>query len=119
MKEKIGQAEVEVAVFGADGQEVQEPLTARERWTLEALDSTLHGNAEFQKQYPGAVLDRIEVMRGIDEVGAGRYYLHYRTSATAAPVEFWGGLSKGKKATVNVKTGQMTVPAGPQTPPPP
>jgi hypothetical protein len=116
MKERIGQAEVEVAVFGADGGEIQEPLTARERWTLEALDSALQGNAEFQKQYPGAALDRIEVMRGMDELGAGRYYLRYRTSATAAPVEFWGGLAKGKKATMNLKTGQVTVPAGSQTP---
>jgi hypothetical protein len=116
MKEMIGQAEVEVAVFGADGREVQEPISARERWTLDALDSALQGNAEFQKQYPGAVPERIEVMRGMDELGAGRYYLRYRTSATAAPVEFWGGLAKGKKSTVNLKTGQVTVPAGPQTP---
>ena len=87
-------------------------MTARERWTLEALDSTLLGNPPFRKQYPGAALERVEVMRGMDELGAGRYYLRYRTSAAPAPVEFWGGLAKGKKATMNLKTGQVTVPAG-------
>jgi hypothetical protein len=54
-------------------------------------------------------------MRGIEELGAGRYYLCYRTSAVPTPVEFWGGLAKGKKPTVNLKTGQVTVPDGPKT----
>lgn len=53
-------------------------------------------------------------MRGMDERGASRYYLRYRTSAAPAPVEFWGGLAKGKKPTINLKTGQVTVPTGPQ-----
>ena len=98
------------------GKPVTEPMTARERSTVEALNTTLLADPPFGKQYPGAALEHVEVMRGIDELGAGRYYLRYRTSAALAPVEFWGGLARGKKATVNLKTGQVTVPAGPQTP---
>jgi hypothetical protein len=67
----------------------------------------------FGKQYPGAALEYVEVMRGMDEMGADRYYLRYRTSTAPAPVEFWGDLAKGKKAKVNLKTGQVKVPAGP------
>jgi hypothetical protein len=117
MKEKIGQADVDVVIFDASGRTVEEPMTPRERSTVEALNTTLLAHPPFGKQYPGAALERVEVMRGIDEMGAGRYYLLYRTSALPTPVEFWGGLAKGKKATINLKTGQVTVPAGRQTPP--
>ena len=116
MKEKIGQADVEVVIFDAGGRPVEEPMTPRERWTVEALNATLLADPTFGKQYPGAALERVEVMRGIEELGAGRYYLRYRTSAAPAPVEFWGGLAKGKKAAINLKTGQVTAPAGSQMP---
>jgi hypothetical protein len=33
MKERIRQADVEVVIFDASGQPVEEPMTARERWT--------------------------------------------------------------------------------------
>jgi hypothetical protein len=114
MKEKIGQVDVEIVIFDAGGQPIEEPMTARERWTVEALNTTLLAHPPFGKQYPGAALERVEVMRGMDELGAGRY-LRYRTSASPAPIEFWGGLAKGKKAAINIKTGQVTVPAGSQT----
>lgn len=35
----------------------------------------------FGKQYPGAALENVNVMRGIEGLGAGRDYLRYRTSA--------------------------------------
>ena len=86
----------------------------RERWTIEALDAALQGAAGFRSQYPGAALERAEIMRGIEEVvRAGT------TCAIARPVRlpsFWGGLAKGKRGTVNLKTGQVTVPIQPQTP---
>jgi hypothetical protein len=97
-----------------DGQPIAEAPTPREHWTVEALDAALQGAAGFQSQYPGAALERAEIMRGIDEMGVGRYYLRYRTAG--APTEFWGGIAKGKKGTVNLKTGQVTVPIQPQTP---
>lgn len=41
MKERIGQADVEVVIVDAGGQTVEEPMTVRERWTVEALNTTL------------------------------------------------------------------------------
>lgn len=114
MKERIGQADVEVVVLDANSQQVQAPLSERERWTIEAVDAALRGDPHFQAQYPGAVLGRVEIMQGIQEMGAGRYYLRYRTDTTTT--EFWGGLAKGRTPTINMKTGQVTVPIQPQTP---
>ncbi len=48
------------------------------------------GKAEFKSAYPGARLERVESMRGMDKHRQGRYYLRYRHASGVT--EFWGTL---------------------------
>ncbi len=114
MKITVNGHEIEAQVIGTDGRPSTEPPTPREHWTLETLDAALMGAAAFRSQYRGATLERAEIMRGVDEVGAGCYYLRYRTAGV--PTELWGGLARTRPG-LDLKRGQVTVAVGAQTPP--
>jgi hypothetical protein len=85
VKEKIGQADVDVVIFDAGGKPIEEPMTARERWTVEAINTTLLADPPFRKQYPGAALERVEVMRSMDKLGAGRHHSALGTEPERGP----------------------------------
>jgi hypothetical protein len=94
--ERINNEDIDVVVMAPDG--TADPtarLTEREVGTIAAVDATLQANAQFQAAYPGARLDHVESMRGIDEYRNGRYYLRYRYGSKAA--EFWGHVGKVPK----------------------
>jgi hypothetical protein len=55
----------------------------------------LQGKAEFKSDYPGARLERVESMRGMDKHRQGRYYLRYRHASGVT--EFWGHLAHEPK----------------------
>ena len=103
---------VEVAILTADGTTLNDTLTPREAWTVQAVDAFLKSNTEFQAAYPGARLERVDSNRGVAENRQGRYYLryHYEHGAT----EFWGYLSTQPK--FNFKKGVVGVVAMPDTP---
>ena len=86
---------VEVAIIATDGTTLNETLTPREQWTVQAVDAFLKSNAEFQAAYPGAQLTRVESNRGVAENRQGRYYLRYQYDHGAT--EFWGYLSAKPK----------------------
>ena len=78
-KQLINGDEVEVKVFAPDGtMESSAALTERELATVQAADAALKANPEFQAAYPGARLEWVESMRGVDEHQEGRYYLRYQ-----------------------------------------
>ena len=108
-----GQA-VEVVIIAADGTTLDEPLTPREAWTVQAVDTFLKGNAEFQVAYPGAKLERVETNRGVQENRQGRYYLRYHHDGGAT--EFWGYLSTKPK--FDFRKGIVGIVATPDTPTP-
>src|SRR5512139_4290556 len=103
---------VDVAIIAADGATLQETLTPREAWTVQAVDAFLKSNAEFQEAYPGATLARVESNRGVDEHRQGRYYLRYHHDGGAT--EFWGYLSAKPK--FDFKKGVVGMVAAPDTP---
>lgn len=70
-------------------------LSPRELWTVEAVDQVLRKNPQFQAQYPGAVLSRVESLRDLGEGEKGRYYLRYQVGEGAT--EFWGYLAPRPK----------------------
>lgn len=112
-RQTINGEEVEVMVMAADGTTTEETLTSREVWTVQAVDSFLRGNPEFQAAYPGAHLERVESNRGVKENRQGRYYLRYRYG-TGAATEFWGYLSPRPK--FDFRKGVVGVVATPDTP---
>ena len=95
VRESINGQDVEVIVYGEDSRVAESSLTERELSTLEAVDTVLQGKAEFKSAYPGARLERVESMRGVDEHRHGRYYLRYRHASGVA--EFWGHLAREPK----------------------
>ncbi|HYQ90753.1 MAG TPA: hypothetical protein VES89_01425 [Candidatus Competibacteraceae bacterium] len=103
---------VDVAIIAADGATLQETLTPREAWTVQAVDAVLKQNAEFQAAYPGATLVRVESNRGVADNRQGRYYLRYQSDHGAT--EFWGYLSR--QPTFDFKKGIVGVVATPHTP---
>jgi hypothetical protein len=109
----INSQTVEVATIAADGATLDEPLTPRDAWTVEAVDAFLRQNAEFQAAYPGATLVRVESNRGVADNRQGRYYLRYRYDTGAT--EFWGYLSR--QPTFDFKRGVVGVVATPETRP--
>ena len=94
-RQSINGQEVEVVVYSEDSRIVESPLTARELSILEMVDTVLQGKAEFKSTYPGARLERVESMRGVDEHRHGRYYLRYRHASGVT--EFWGHLAREPK----------------------
>jgi hypothetical protein len=95
-RQRINNEDVEVGVLAPDGTtDTEASLTEREVATIAAVDASVRANAQFQAAYPGAHLERVESMRGIDEHRNGRYYLRYRYGSSAA--EFWGHLAKVPK----------------------
>ena len=106
-----GQA-AEVAIIAADGATLDEPLTPREAWTVQAVNAVLKQNAEFQAAYPGATLVRVESNRGVAENRQGRYYLRYRYDK--GTTEFWGYLSR--QPTFDFRKGIVGIVATPETP---
>ena len=113
-QQTINSQAVEVVIIAADGTTLEETLTPRETWTVQAVDAFLKGNAEFQAAYPGARLERVESNRGIQENRQGRYYLRYRHAGGVT--EFWGYLSTKPK--FDFKKGVVGVVAAPDTPKP-
>ena len=91
----INDPAVEVAILAADGTTLNDILTPREAWTIEAVDAFLKSNAAFQAAYPGARLTRVESNRGVQENRQGRYYLRYQYHTGAT--EFWGYVSSKPK----------------------
>ena len=79
-----------MAIIAADGAPLEETLTPREAWTVQAVDAFLKSNAEFQAAYPDAQLERVESNRGVAENRQGRYYLRYHYDHGAT--EFWGSV---------------------------
>ena len=105
-KQTINGDEVEVKVFAPDGtMESSAALTERELATVQAADAALKANSEFQAAYPGARLERVESMRGMDEHQEGRYYLRYQYASGAT--EFWGHVSRKPK--LDFKKGRVGV----------
>lgn len=106
-RQRINNEDVDVVVIAPDGgADPTASLTEREVATIAVVDATLHANAQFQAAYPGARLEHVESMRGVDEYRNGRYYLRYRYGTSAA--EFWGHVAKVpkldfKKGIVGVK----------------
>lgn len=72
---------------------------------MAAVDAALRADASFQAAYLGAVLERIDSMRGVAETRNGRYYLRYRYGGGVT--EFWG--HAGKQAKINFKKGIVGV----------
>ena len=103
---------VEVVIIAADGTTLEETLTPRETWTVQAVDVFLKGNAEFQAAYQGAKLERVESDRGVQENRQGRYYLRYHHDSGVT--EFWGYLSAKPK--FDFKKGVVGIVAAPNTP---
>ncbi|MGB5063341.1 MAG: hypothetical protein WBQ37_06210 [Candidatus Competibacter sp.] len=111
----INNITVNVIIIAADGKtEADATLTPREIATVEAVDVALRATESFQSAYPGAVLERAESMRGVDEKRSGRYYLRYRYAGGVT--EFWGHMSKQLK--IDFKKGVVGVVLGfnPSTP---
>ena len=94
-QQTINDHDVEVIIIAADGTTLNEGLTPREQWTVQAVDAFLKGNAEFQAAYPGAQLVRVESNRGVQENRQGRYYLRYHHDGGVT--EFWGYVSTKPK----------------------
>lgn len=111
--QQINGLDVEVSIIPADPQELANLLSARELWTVEAVDQTLRANAQFQASYPGAVLAKVESMRALSENAKGRYYLRYKTGSSAT--EFWGYIAP--KPAFNFKRGLVGVVPNDKTPP--
>ena len=111
-QQSINDQAVEVAILGADGTTLNETLTPREAWTVQAVDAFLKGNAEFQATYPGATLVRVDSNRGVQENRQGRYYLRYQYDHGAT--EFWGHLSPKPK--FDFRKGIVGIVATPDTP---
>lgn len=99
-----GQA-AEICVIAADGTELDEGLTPKERDLLERLDAALQADAGFQAAHQGAALVRVDSNRGLADGDEGRFYLRYKHKAGMA--EFWGNV--GGKARVNLKRGVVCV----------
>ena len=105
-KQMINGNEVEVKVFAPDGtMEASAALTERELATVQAADAALKANPEFQAAYPGARLEGVESMRGMDEHREGRYYLRYHSAS--GTTEFWGHVSRKPK--LDFKKGRVGV----------
>lgn len=107
----LNNATIEIVVIAADGKtDPAAALDAREAATVAAVDAALRADADFQAAYPGAVLERIDSMRGVDEKRNGRYYLRYRYAGGVT--EFWGHV--GKQPKIDFKKGIVGVvmPAG-------
>ncbi len=99
-------ATVEIVVINAEGKtETDALLTAREITTVETVDAAVRADAGFQAAYPGAVLERIDSMRGVAETRNGRYYLRYRYAGGVT--EFWGHV--GQQAKIDFKKGIVGV----------
>lgn len=113
-QQTINSQTVEVAIIATDGTTLDDILTPRETWTVQAVDAFLKGNTEFQAAYPGAQLERVESNRGVQENRQGRYYLRYRYATGVT--EFWGYVST--KPTFNFKKGVVGVVATPDMPKP-
>ena len=94
-----------LVVVGPDGMEVNVPLSAREKATLEALDLALRNNPRFRLAHPGAHLVRVDSMRSLEETEEGRYYLCYATNHGFA--ELWGHVSKNPH--IDVQSGLVSV----------
>lgn len=105
---------VEVAIIAADGASLNETLTPREAWTVEAVDAFLKHHAEFQAAYPGATLVRVDSNRGVADNRQGRYYLRYQYHTGAT--EFWGYVSATPK--FDFRKGTVGIVAAPETPTP-
>jgi hypothetical protein len=84
---------VSIVVIAPDGQPLAEGLNSRELAMLEAVDTALRAVKEFQLEFPDAVLERVESMRGVADDADGRLYLRYLTVKNLVPVEFWGGVA--------------------------
>lgn len=80
-------------------------LEPQEQLLLERLDASLRANAEFQRRYPEARLERVDSMRSLEDNEAGRFYLRYQSGEDSA--EFWGCL--GEQDSCNLETGVITV----------
>jgi hypothetical protein len=105
-KQMINGDEAEVKVFAPDGtMEASAALTERELATVQAADAALKADPEFQAAYPGARLEWVESMRGMDEHREGRYYLRYHSASGAT--EFWGHVSRKPK--IDFKKGRVGV----------
>lgn len=113
-QQTINDHEVEVILIAADGATLNEALTPREQWTVQAVDAFLKDNAEFQAAYPGAQLVRVESNRGVQENRQGRYYLRYHHDGGAT--EFWGHLSAKPK--FDFRKGIIGIVATPDMPTP-
>ena len=85
---------VKTIVIGADGERLGETLNAREMAMLETVDAALRSITEFQIEFPDAILEQVESMRGIQDFEDGRFYLRYKTAHNPLPIEFWGCLAK-------------------------
>ena len=85
--------------------EASAALTERELATVQAVDAVLKADPEFQAAYPGAKLEGVESMRGMDEHQEGRYYLRYHSASGAT--EFWGHVSRKHK--LDFKKGRVGV----------
>ena len=112
-KQTINGDEVEVRVFAPDGtMETSAALTERELATVQAVDAALKDNPEFQAAYPGARLEWVESMRGMDEHREGRYYLRYHSASGAT--EFWGHVSRKSKVDFKKGRGELWSPVPPE-----
>lgn len=108
----INGVEVEIVVITADGKtDPVAALDSREAATVQAVDLALRADAGFQAAYPGAVLERIDSMRGVDEQRNGRYYLRYRHAGGVT--EFWGHVGKQPKLDFKKGIVGVVLPAGP------